>query len=103
MKMKPGQRLRSQVDGTEVIIVRAPASEDDLTCGGHPMVGLDQEVTPGLEPAGGQSAGSQLGKRYSSPKDEDLELLVTKPGTGGLAFGGVELQLKQAKPLPASD
>jgi hypothetical protein len=103
VKTKPGQRLRSQVDTTEVIIVRAPATEDAVTCGGHPMVGLDQEVAPGLSAAGGGGSGTQLGKRYTSPKDESLEILVTKPGSGTLALGGVELELKQAKPLPASD
>ena len=30
MKLKPGMRLRSQVDGTEVIVVRSPADDTDL-------------------------------------------------------------------------
>ncbi|WP_395108034.1 hypothetical protein [Actinomadura sp. SCN-SB] len=102
MKPKPGLRLRSQVDPTEIIIVRAPATDEVLTCGGHPMVGMDEEVAPGLASEGG-GAGTQLGKRYTSPKDPGLEILVTKPGSGTLALGGVELELKQAKPLPASD
>ncbi len=102
MKLKPGQRLRSQVDSTEVIIVRAPATDESLTCGGHPMVGMDEEVTPGLSAQGG-GPGAQLGKRYTSPKAPDLEVLVTKPGSATLALGGADLELKQAKPLPASD
>jgi hypothetical protein len=32
--LKPGTRLRSQVCSTEVIVVRPPTAEIQLTCGG---------------------------------------------------------------------
>ncbi len=102
MTLKPGARLRSQVDATEIIIVRPLAAEAILTCGGHPMVGVGEEAATGLAVTE-EGGGTQLGKRYTSPKDEGLEVLVTKPGTAGLAFGGVGLVMKEAKPLPASD
>src|SRR5690606_32853341 len=44
-----------------------------------------------------EGGGTQLGKRYTSPKDEGLEVLVTKPGTAGLAFGGVGLVMKEGQ------
>ena len=36
-EIAPGQRLRSQAHGTEVIVVRAPDQPVELTCGGSPM------------------------------------------------------------------
>ena len=101
MELKPGSRLRSQVDATEVIVVRAPAGQAVVSCGGHPMIDAKAEPEPGLSSAGDAEA-TQLGKRYTDA-DGGLELLVTKPGTHGLAAGGQPLVLKEAKPLPASD
>jgi hypothetical protein len=43
-----------------------------------------------------------LGKRYVDDGDT-MEVLCTKPGTGSLGADGASLQLKEAKPLPASD
>lgn len=102
MLIKTGARLRSQVDATEVVVVRPLPDDVDLTCGGHPMVDIKGDVTPGLEIAAGADAGSALGKRYTLG-DTGLEVLVTKPGKGTLAVGADPLTLKEAKPLPASD
>ena len=102
MSLKPGTRLRSQVDATEVVVVRPPAGEVTISCGGHAMIDLAAEPAAGLAAEPG-SGGTQVGKRYTSPQDEKLELLVTKPGTSALAADGAELVLKDAKPLPASD
>lgn len=46
--------------------------------------------------------GTRVGKRYVDP-ESGLELLCTKSGQGSLSIGAVALQLKDAKPLPASD
>jgi hypothetical protein len=43
-----------------------------------------------------------MGKRYVDP-DETVEVLCTKPGAGSLGIGDALLDLKEAKPLPASD
>jgi hypothetical protein len=43
-----------------------------------------------------------MGKRYVDEADS-VELLCTKPGDGLPALDGEVLQLKDAKPLPASD
>jgi hypothetical protein len=103
VELKPGTRLRSAVDATEVVVVRAPTAPVDLRCGGQPMVAATDAA-----PAGGGSIdaahnrGSQLGKRYADP-DTRLEVLCTKPGDGSLALGDEPLHPKDAKPLPSSD
>jgi hypothetical protein len=102
MELKNGARLRSQVDSTEVIVVRAVDGDVDLSCGGHPMLELSATPAQGLTSAEGLKGGTQLGKRYTG-KAGAVELLVTKPGTGTLTLEGEALDLKAAKPLPASD
>jgi hypothetical protein len=103
VKLKPGMRLRSQVDGTEVIVVRSPADDLDVACGGQPMIDVAAEPEPGLAPAGEPAEGTLLGKRYVPASGAAIELLVTKPGKYGLSIDGTPLALKEAKPLPASD
>ncbi len=103
MKLKPGTRLRSQVDGTEVIIVRSSADDLGVACGGQPMIDVAAQPEPGLAAAGEPDGGTKLGKRYTLPGDSAVELLITKPGTYGLSIDGTPLALKEAKPLPASD
>jgi hypothetical protein len=103
VKLKPGTRLRSQVDGTEVIVVRSPADDLELACGGQPMIDVAAEPEPGLAPAGDLAEGTKLGKRYTFDGDAAIELLVTKPGKYGLTVDRTPLVLKEAKPLPASD
>jgi hypothetical protein len=51
----------------------------------------------------GKLGGALLGKRYTHPADPGLEVLVTAPGEGSLSDGEVDLVLKEARPLPASD
>ena len=63
MKLKPGTRLRSQVDATEVIVVQSPADDLDVACGGQPMIDVAAAPEPGLAPAGDPAEGTQLGKR----------------------------------------
>ena len=98
--IKNGTRLQSQVDETQVIVVRAADSLDDLRCGGTPMVALDAERS-GAAPDPAFSDGTAMGKRYVD--DGGAEVLVTKAGHGTLAVGETPLSLKEAKPLPASD
>jgi hypothetical protein len=101
VELKPGTRFRSQVCETEGVVVKA-ARAGDLTCGGAPVVALDGAVDAGasLDPA--HSGGTLLGKRYTDPAG-DVEILCTKPGAGSLALDGDDLEIKSAKPLPASD
>lgn len=101
MVLKTGMRLRSQVDGTELIVVKPPAGDEVLLCGGHPMIELGRDPAAGLVAESG--AGTQIGKRYVSSADGSLEVLVTKAGDSDLRSGEVTLVRKEAKPLPASD
>jgi hypothetical protein len=103
MKPRVGQTLTSTIDATTVVVIRWPDTDLELTCGGALMVdpkGPDAGATGTGDP--GQTAGTQLGKRYAS-EELGVELLCTKAGTGTLAVSGTPLPLKAAKPLPASD
>jgi hypothetical protein len=101
--LRSGLRMKSQVCGTEVIVIRPGAGSVRLCCGGVPMVERDTEVGAGVVAVPGRLGGSVLGKRYTSPDDESLEVLVTVPGEGSLGDGDADLVVKDAKPLPASD
>jgi hypothetical protein len=101
-RLKAGVRLRSAVCSTEVMVIRAPADDVDVRCGGAPLIDLATSGEPGAAPAANAAGGSQLGKRYVNAAD-DLELLCTKPGAGSLALGDAALAIKGAKPLPSSD
>jgi hypothetical protein len=101
-ELKAGTRLKSAVCNTEVIVVKAPAGDVAVTCGGAPMVLAGEDVGEKGTPAADASSGTALGKRYVNA-DESLEILCTKAGDGSLAVEGEALTLKEAKPLPASD
>jgi hypothetical protein len=99
--IKNGTRLQSQVCDTQVIVVRAAESLDDLRCGGLPMLPIDAERPADAAPDPAFADGAVMGKRYV---DEDgAEVLVTKAGAGSLSVATTALALKEAKPLPASD
>ncbi len=102
MLLRAGARLRSAVDTTEVIVVRAPEADVELGCGGSPMVPLGEEPPAGgsLDPA--LAGGTPIGKRFAD-EEVGLEVLCTKAGEGTLTLAGAPLALKEAKPLPASD
>ncbi len=100
--LKAGSRLKSTVCTTEVIIVKAPAGDVEVTCGGAPMALGTETITERGEAAADAKGGTALGKRYVTA-DETLEILCTKAGEGSLGADGTLLALKEAKPLPASD
>jgi len=102
VEIKAGQRLRSQVDSTEVIVVKAVAGEVDLRCGGAEMIDIKAVAAGDLVLVDDGGGGSKLGKRYTN-EGGVLELLVTKAGAGTLAVASTPLVLKEAKPLPSSD
>ena len=98
--LKPGSRFTSSVCTTQVIVVKG-AGEGDRRRGGAPMRAAGAATDGGL-PAEVASGGTLMGKRYVDP-DETVEVLCTKPGDGSLGVGDALLDLKEAKPLPASD
>lgn len=97
--MKAGTKLKSAVDDTEVMVIKAAAA-GTLSCGGAPMVDARAGEMGAIDPAFAE--GTRMGKRYTDAAGT-LELLCIKPGQGSLALDGVALQLKDAKPLPSSD
>jgi hypothetical protein len=103
MKLRVGQTLSSPVDTTTVIVVRAPEGDVELTCAGVPLHDpRGGAAAPEGEADPNQMGGSQMGKRYADDA-LGLELLCTKAGQGTLAANGTPIELKDAKPLPASD
>jgi hypothetical protein len=102
MQLKVGSRWKSVADATEVVVVRAPASDVRLECGGYAMaaVGSTFEQVDGPRP--GVAGGTAVGKRYSDDA-RAFELLVTKAGEGSLSIDGVPLTAAEAKKLPSSD
>ena len=101
VKFRAGQQLVSAVDSTAVIVIKAPAAECTVTCGGVAMATAGGPVTAAA-PDPALMAGTQLGKRYVDDADT-IQLLCTKAGGGTLALDGNPLQIQAAKPLPASD
>jgi hypothetical protein len=102
VQVKSGMRLRSAVDATEVIVVRAQVGELDLRCGGRPMLPHDAAPAENATPAPGYDEPTLLGKRYADA-DELIELLCTKGGPHTLSIGDKPLLVKGPRPLPASD
>jgi hypothetical protein len=101
VKFRAGQQLVSAVDATAVIVIRAPAGECTLTCGGVAMTGADEPAVSAA-PDPSLMSGTQLGKRYVDEGDT-IQVLCTKAGSGTLALDGKPLVIQAAKPLPASD
>lgn len=105
MELKVGSRWRSTTGTTEVVVVRVPRENEILTCGGQEMV--DALASPDAGAVSGLTVSDSedpvlLGKRYVE-EGSGIEVLCTKPGAGPLAFGGIVLVPKSAKPLPSSD
>jgi hypothetical protein len=100
--LRSGVRLRSTVCSTEVIVVKAPKADVDVTCGGTSMVALDEYSGPAEVGVTANADGTTMGKRYTD-ESNTIELLCTKSGDGDLACSGEPLAPKSAKPLPASD
>jgi hypothetical protein len=99
-ELKPGDRLRSAVCDTEVVVVKVNDGTADIRCGGVAMLPAGTEPTGG-DVQDGFGGGTVIGKRYTD--GADLELLCTKAGDGSLSVGESVLDLKGAKPLPSSD
>jgi hypothetical protein len=100
--LKAGSRFKSAVCDTQVMVVKAPAGEFALQCGGADMLGGTATAPAGVTLDAAQSGGTMIGKRYVNA-DESIELLCTKGGAGSLVLNGAPLEIKQAKQLPSSD
>lgn len=101
MQLRPGMKLFSTVCDAQVVVVKAPADDVTVACGGAEMVAEDPGGASGTADAS-LGEGPALGKRYADD-DRGLELLCSRAGTGALTVDGEPLHLKGAKPLPSSD
>ena len=86
VKFRAGQQIVSVIDSTVVIVIRAPAAECSLTCGGVVMAAPGEPV-PAADPDPSLMGGTQIGKRYVDEADT-IQLLCTKAGAGTLALDG---------------
>lgn len=102
MELKPGSRWKSAVCDAQMVVVRPPKQPGELQCGGVAVLPIDAEAAPSGEINPDFAAGVLIGKRYVH-HDSGLEVLGARPGKGSLALDGVALEVKGAKPLPASD
>jgi hypothetical protein len=88
------------VGDTEIIVVRSPATQVELSCGGQLMtakLGAAAAATTSTD-----ENDTVLGKRYVDA-ETGLEVLCTKPGPGVLTADGRQLSIKAPTALPASD
>jgi hypothetical protein len=99
-ELRIGKRLHSAACQTEIIVIRAPHSDTELSCAGAPMAADD--AARSATPAGSADHGVVLGKRYVD-EQTGLEVLCTKAGAGPLVADGRPLAIKAAMALPASD
>lgn len=101
MEIKPGSRWKSAVCDAQFVVVRPPATPGELHCGGLAVRELtDAAPAEPIDPA--HAAGALVGKRYTDA-DSGIEVLCAKAGKGSLSFDRRAMQVKDAKPLPASD
>lgn len=102
MNLKPGSRWKSAVCDSQMVVVRPPKAEGELQCGGANVLPLDDPAEPTGDINPDFAEGVLIGKRYVD-EESGLEVLGAKAGKGSLAFNGVPMTIKGAKPLPASD
>ena len=99
-EIKPGVRLKSQVCSGEAMVVKGAGVT--LTCGGVPMIGIDEEADAGATADAEHMYECLIGKRYVNA-EEDIELLCVKAGEGSFGCDGQMLMGKETKRLPSSD
>ncbi|KPF91824.1 hypothetical protein IP81_07035 [Novosphingobium sp. AAP83] len=102
MDIKPGSRWKSAVCDAQLVVVRPPKQAGELQCGGVAVLELADATAPGGDVHPDHAGGVMIGKRYTDA-ETGIEVLGAKAGRGSLSFDGRPLQLKDAKPLPASD
>jgi hypothetical protein len=96
---KPGVKLSSKVCKTQIMVLRIPAIELEIFCGGLPMEVGDPDVLVEIQ---GENNGTLVGKRYTD-ETETMEFLCTRGGEGSISVSGHKIDIKAAKKLPSSD
>lgn len=102
MQLKAGARLKSSVCEGQVVVIRPPNLDVALTCGGEPMVGVNDAPAASSLLTAADPAAALIGKRYVD-ETSGLELLCSKGSKGALAVDNRILTIKEVKQLPSSD
>lgn len=100
--LKAGTRLKSAVCDAEVMVIKVPAGECQLNCGGHPMIAMAAARDASTALPAAEESACLVGKRYTDAEGK-IEVLCTKGGKGAITANGQALSVKQAKTLPSSD
>ena len=100
VQIKAGTKLFSAVCDTQIMVLRVPADDLDVTCGGLPM--QTEEAAEKSSMSGGGGEGRRVGERCGD-EAETIEFLCARGGEGNISVNGVALEIKQAKRLPSSD
>lgn len=97
---KPGMKLTSAVCKTQIMALRVPAIELDISCGGARMQVGEPEALGEIDASA--LGGTLVGKRYTD-EAETMEFLCTRGGDGSVSVAGYTIGIKAAKKLPSSD
>jgi hypothetical protein len=100
--MKVGERYQSPSTAAQIIVMRAPAQDVEVTLAGELVVPLDPTAAPSGTPVPDSDEQLQVGKRYVDD-ESGLEVLCTTAGAGPLVVDGRSLTTAAAKLLPSSD
>lgn len=100
LEIKPGMRLKSAVCAGQAMVVKA--IDVTITCGGVPMLAMDDAGDGGADPDPEHMYKCLMGKRYVN-EEGSLELLCVKAGDGSFGYDGQMLMGKETKKLPSSD
>jgi len=92
--LRAGLRLKSRVDTTEVLVVRAPAAPSIVRCGGEPMFAV-ADSSPSEPTDGGD--GVRPGQWLRSKGPVEFEVLVLRGGSHSLSIDEYNLQLRDAR------
>jgi hypothetical protein len=101
MRLTTGRTLANVVDAATLVVVRAPAVQLKLTCGGVETADAKAGAVTGQADLA-QQYGMRLGKRYAMD-GIGLELLCTRADMGASTPDGTPVPVKDTKPLPVSD
>lgn len=92
--LRAGVRLKSSVDTTEVLVVRAPAAPSIVRCGGEPMFAV-ADASPS-EPTD-SAAGVRPGQRLRSEGSVEFEVLVLRGGSHSLSIDDHQLRVRDER------
>jgi hypothetical protein len=92
--LRAGVRLKSSVDTTEVLVVRASAAPSIVRCGGEPMLAV-ADASPS-EPTD-SAAGVRPGQWLRSEGPVDFEVLVLRGGSHSLSIDDHQLRVRDER------